>query len=191
MLNGPKLSSIAKASDTANVITKSLASRERLRHVTDISRVRNELVNAGERIVDEEYMAYWKALQDEKVGTIIFGRRGKPNRFAWHYSLKSIAKAATTGESIEAKQISNPVKVNQPEMPTTVIRKRGRPFGSKVKNKQSAMPAPAPMPQLASPEKIVYIQRADNTLVEFKIPANTSAQELEMLINVLKGMGNK
>lgn len=188
MLNGQMLSSIASASDTALTITKTLANRERIRHVTDISRVRNELVKSGKRIVDEEYMAYWKSLQKEKIGTIIFGRGGKPNRFAWHYSLKSVAQAANEGKDIEAKQISNVPK----EKTDLVVAKpnkakRGRPFGKK--------PLPHNENQLQfdlqASEKIVCIMRKDSSLLEFKVPANTTSEELTMLIaalNNLKGV---
>lgn len=96
-LDGNKLKEIASRNETASITANSLATRERIRHHSDIIRTRAQLVRDGQRIVDSDYMQFWKELENAGVGSLIFGRKGKPNRFAWHFSLKSIAKSMLEG----------------------------------------------------------------------------------------------
>lgn len=104
-LDGAKLHKIGHASHTAEVTITDLALRERLRTFSDITRTKNKLIRNGERIVEADYMAFWKSMQDEGLGVIVYGRRGKPDRFEWHYSLKLVAKAALEGTNEVAQKI--------------------------------------------------------------------------------------
>jgi hypothetical protein len=105
-LDGGKLKAIGHASHTAEVTITALALRERLRHFSDITRTRMQLVRNGERIVEEDYMKFWKSLEDAGVGVIVYGRKGKPDRFHWYYSLKKVAKAAIEGTNEEVEKVN-------------------------------------------------------------------------------------
>lgn len=98
-LDGEKLKKIGHANHTSEVIITALALRERLRHFSDITRLRNQLVRAGEKIVDEDYMVFWKSLEDAEVGSIVYGRKGKPDRFQWYVSMKLVAQAILEGKT--------------------------------------------------------------------------------------------
>lgn len=104
-LDGNYLQTIAQSSGTAKAVLKSLAGRERLRHYSDIARTKAQLLASGAKVVDSEYMQLWKDLQAANVGSIVYGRRGNPSRFEWHYSLKTVADTALTGRNLQAKRL--------------------------------------------------------------------------------------
>jgi hypothetical protein len=130
-LDGAKLKAIGHASHTAEVTMTALAMRERLRHFSDITRTRNQLVRNGERLVEEDYMAFWKSLQDAGVGVIVYGRKGRPDRFEWHYSLKKVAKASLEGTNESAEKIGGSIK--KPKVAKFV--KKGKNIPAKVESK--------------------------------------------------------
>lgn len=123
-VNQDRLKEIAHSTPTAVVTMTALALRERTRNSSDITRTRRELQSQGERIVDEDYMRLWKDLQDAGYGSIIFGRRGKNDRFEWHYSLKQVAQTAIGGNKGAALE---PIQTKE------APKKRGRKPGSKNK----------------------------------------------------------
>lgn len=188
-LKGTTLNQIATASDTAKTVTELLASRQRLRHVTDISRVRNDLVKDGSRIVDEEYMAYWKQLQTQKIGNIIYGRKGKPNRFEWHYSLKSVAQAALDGKDVNLEKIivSEPkqmeMQVEQPTILAPVKRGPGRPKGFSPKKAKAIIDA-APVKQ--SVEQLILVPMQNGTHVQIKVPVGMKASDIDLVVQALQ-----
>lgn len=187
-LNGNTLMELSHANTTSYSITKRLADRQRLRKITDISRLKNDLIKAGERIVDTEYTAYWKELQSQGIGNVIYGRNGKPNRFEWHYSLKNVAKSALEGENIEAKELkqSAPVKVK---------RGRGRPKGFSPKKKALATKEETTevVPTFVSAQatksasdKLVFVPCSNGLHIEIKMPHNVTALELDTVMQALK-----
>lgn len=104
-LDGSYLQTIAQSSETARAVLKSLAGRERLRHDSDLARTKAQLLAEGTKVVDSEYMQLWRDLQAANVGSIVYGRRGNPSRFKWHYSLKTVADTALTGRNLQAKRL--------------------------------------------------------------------------------------
>ena len=57
-------------------------------------------------------LTFWKELEAAGVGSIIYGRKGKPNRFSWHYSLKSVAQSYFEfGESRHWEHLRNHIKL--------------------------------------------------------------------------------
>lgn len=93
-----KLKAIAESTETAGATSSMLIERERNTPHADIGRVRSALVRDGARLVEADYMKFWQDLQDAGAGSIIYGRKGKPSRFAWHYSLRMIGQAMLTGK---------------------------------------------------------------------------------------------
>lgn len=159
-LDGAKLKAIAHKSHTAIVTATSLALRERLRHSSDITRTRSELARQGEKIVESDYMQFWKDLQTAGVGSIIYGRKGKPDRFDWHYSLKSIAKACIDGQDVKA------TKNQEIKAEPAKAQKEVKPDSSK--SVQS-----------------VYVPLRNDFGVEIKVPSKMTKAEVEILTKAL------
>jgi hypothetical protein len=99
MLDQVKVKELAQTSDTTKTVFNALAKRERFRSSTDLAKFHRALLGEGARIVPVEFLELFKRLHDMKVGTLVFGRRGKPNRFIWNYNFKEVAKAATSDMS--------------------------------------------------------------------------------------------
>jgi hypothetical protein len=93
MLNQASIRSIAKESEESLSIFNSLAKRKRTRKVTDLRQLQYKLLDEGEKLTKEDVMRTFQALEKAGVGSVIIGRRGKPTRFKWHYSIKRVAKA--------------------------------------------------------------------------------------------------
>lgn len=171
-LNGSKLKSISNASHTAEVTITALALRERLRHFSDITRTRNLLVRSGEKIVDTDYMNFWKGLQDAGVGVIVYGRKGKADRFEWHYSMKKVAQAALEGKDQLADKIPS-VKAKPTKRPEQKIARKLH----MVK------------PTIAAPvkkEKLLYIPLRKDFNLEISVPSDLSKAEAEMIGSALR-----
>lgn len=183
-LDGSKLKAIAHSTPTAEITVTSLALRERLRHSSDIQRTKSQLIRDGEKIVDADYMKLWKDLQDAGIGSIIYGRKGRPDRFEWHYSLKSVAKAALEGTNEQVSKLAG-VRANvQRKKPVKVIR---RP--QKVVAPVAAKPTPKAMP-VAAPvlksSKLAYIPLRNDFNVEISVPSDLTKAEAEVLSNAIR-----
>lgn len=100
-LNGSALKEIAHANPTAEAITLALAVRKRFRHVSNLRGMKNSLLKRNEKVVDEDYMRYWKQLEEAGVGSVVHGRKGNPDRFEWNFNLKTVAEAAIQGTNNE------------------------------------------------------------------------------------------
>lgn len=177
-LDGSKLKQIAHASHTAEVTITALAMRERLRHFSDISRTRNTLVRNGEKIVEEDYMKFWKQLQDAGMGTIIYGRRGKPDRFEWYYSLKKVAKAAIEGTNESAEKVGG--KGRSVAKPKSVPQKLSK--EEKQEKVQKAEVAPT-----NNGARFVYIPLRPDFDLELPVPPKGySPDEVEVISRALR-----
>lgn len=171
-LDGAKLKAIAHKSHTATVTATSLALRERLRHSSDITRTRSELARQGERIVEADYMQFWKDLQAAGVGSIVYGRKGKPDRFDWHYSLKEVAKACIDGSDVKAFKTSHAAPAKEEPKAKTVLRKATAKEEPKAKAELDA-------------GRLVFIPLRADFNVEIKVPADFSKSEAEILASAL------
>lgn len=181
-LDGSKLMELSTRNSTTYSITKRLNDRQRLRKITDISRLKNDLIKSGERIVDTEYATYWKELQAQGIGNVIFGRNGKPNRFEWHYSLKNVAKSALEGVNVETKALPS----------AHMKRGRGRPKGFSPKKKIEAPIIEQP-PTIVSTQstktsndKMIFIPCQGGLHIEIKMPYNVTTNELDAVMAALK-----
>jgi hypothetical protein len=161
-LNGSLLKKIGHASHTAEVVLLDLACRERLRTFSDIPRTRNKLIRDGNKIVEADYMAFWKGLQDAGVGVLVYERKGgPPARFEWHYSMKKVAKAAMEGTDEQVQKIvSDNVKQIKPVKKDT--------------------------PKQAKAEKFVCIPLRKDFYLEFNIPSDISKDEIQMIERTLR-----
>lgn len=167
-LNGAELKRVAHKSHTAEVIMTALALRERVRHESDINRVRNKLIRDGEKIVEADFIQFWKDMEAAGVGSIVLGSNKRPARFMWWYSLKSVAKAALEGTNEQVSKIEK---------------------GSKSRTKPSVAPVAqkaAEKTQASVGQKLVYIPLRKNFNLEISLPNDFTKEELEVTIGALK-----
>lgn len=162
-LEGKLLKQVADANSTAEVVTTSLALRERLRHFSDIRRTKMDLIKNGEKIVDTDYKNFWKNLESLGIGSIIYGRKGNADRFEWHYNLKSVASAAMEGKDLELNKIS--------------------PKSSELTNLKKA---PINLLKPLTKEKNVYVLLRDDFSINMNIPNDVTKQEIDLIIKALQ-----
>jgi hypothetical protein len=163
-LNGNELKKVAHASHTAEVTITALAIRERVRNFSDIVRTKNQLIRNGERIVEEDYMAFWKGLQDAGVGKIVYGRKGKPDRFEWYYSMKKVAKAALEGTNESVEKITSIKSVPAQRVIKKVEKEVTRSHSS----------------------RFVYIPLRKDFCLELSVPADLTKDEINVIENALR-----
>lgn len=164
-LNGQVLKKIANSNHTAEVVMTDMALRERVRPFSDIHRTRNRLIREGEKIIEDDYKKFWKDLQDSGAGVIVYGRKGNPDRFQWHYSMKKVAEAALDGKDLSvaaAKVVSTP---------------KPAPTESRTK----------PAPKLAKTRE-VFIPLRNDFCLGFNVPTDLTKAEAEMIAVALRRM---
>lgn len=161
-LNGAQLKKIANASHTAEVVMTDMALRERVRSFSDIHRTRNRLIREGEKIIEDDYRAFWKSLQDSGAGVIVYGRKGNPDRFQWHYSMKKVAEAALEGKDLKVTEVKASPKPQAPEAPK----------------------APPKKPIVQTKE--VFINLRSQFCVDFSVPSDLTKAEAEMIATALR-----
>lgn len=110
LILGTALHTVATSTPTAQEVTLFHAARQRDARMgtTDIQSTEKRLLRMGKRIVHVEYTQYWNDLEKAGVGSIIRGRNGKADRFAWNYSLKEVAIAAMESKDLKATEVSTP-----------------------------------------------------------------------------------
>lgn len=167
VLNGSKLHKIAHKSDSAVVTMTALAMRERFRRYSNIEKMKYLLLNQGEKIVDTDYRQVWKDLEDAGIGSIIYGRGGRPDRFMWYYDLKQVANAALQNKNEESEKL--------PEEK----RRRGRPSKQEKQREEEKS-------ETSSETKKIIFPLRKNFDLEIVVPIDISREEAEDIGNVLK-----
>lgn len=99
-----KIMNIATATETAKNVFTAFGERQRFRQETDLRALKASLLKDGKKVVDDEFNALFKKLQDSGVGSIIVGRGGKSNRFKWHYNLRELTSAVNKTEQQPKEQ---------------------------------------------------------------------------------------
>lgn len=150
MFNQEEIKSIANQSPTSKIVFNNLSKRLRFRRGTNLSKFHVQLINAGEKIVEDEYMDTFKKLQTLGVGSLIFGRGGKPNRFKWNYNLKDVAKAAFSAQKVEMVELQR-----KPGRPVKVVEKRA--ISPKVDTKPSKVSITLEISSNSRPEDITAL----------------------------------
>jgi hypothetical protein len=87
------LKDLAKKSDTAEAIFNTLAKRERNRDVTDLRRLKTELVEEGYEVIPDEFTETFRALSNFGLGEMV-KQPGKNPVFKWKAGLVEVGKAA-------------------------------------------------------------------------------------------------
>lgn len=183
VLKGQKMKSIGHTSPTAEVVATALALRQRNRGEVNIWGMWDRLVKDNEKVEQKEFLKFWKDLENEGAGSLVFGRRGKQTRFIPHYSLKSIGKSMLEGSDIETDKI---VKKAEKQVKTTG-KKRGRPLGSKNKLKMKTSPKHElkEIPVSAT-GKVIFVGLRKDFNVEINLPVDINGSEINMIYTALK-----
>lgn len=101
MFNQMEIKSVAEKSQTSKIVFDTLSKRLRFRRETNLDKFHNQLINEGEKIVEDEYLDTFKQLQKLGIGALVHGRGNRPTRFKWNYNLKDVAKSAFSDEKID------------------------------------------------------------------------------------------
>lgn len=172
-LNSDKVKQATNSSSTATTTMVLLAIRQRARNFTSMGKIKNQLLQMGETVVDKDYKTFWKDLENAGAGSIILGRRGRETRFEWSYSLKDVAKIAIEGHESEIQRLDKK-RNKKPNLAKAIdILNRSR-AGSKSTVKYEP----------SKQEKLVYRIpiRPDFTL-EVNLPTDVSREELQKIGN--------
>lgn len=182
-LDGNKLKSIANASYTAEVVMTSLALRERVRGFSDITRTKTNLIRDKEKIIDSDYIKFWKSLEAAGVGSIHHPRPGdkdKNLKFEWHYSLRHIAEAALEGKDVKAERILLNSKASLSDSKKAPVK------SAMVKENEAVNGAKEV--SVGNNEKMVYIPLRSNFHLSIKVPADFSKDEADILAKALRSI---
>ena len=124
-IKGTELHRLLNKTDTASLITESFSERIRNRPETDLNRLKRDLLQAGEKVVEADFINYFKELERLGIGQIIYFKE-TPTKFAWFYNLKNIAEAAKKKKDLVVKAAkSGPVSVHYaPEVATERVQQQ-------------------------------------------------------------------
>lgn len=169
-----ELKNVAGLNHTSKVIFDTLSKRLRFRRQTNLTNFHNHLINTGEKIIEDEFLDTFKGLQILGVGSLIFGRNGKPNRFKWNYNLKDVAKAAKSDAKMEVKEM---FPAGKPQV--TFKRGPGRPriHPKKVKAARIFKSSPEAMKTHVEPSVIS---------ITLQIGGNSRPEDIAALLDLAK-----
>jgi len=169
---GKGLMEVAHASETAYAVAEYFHDRffngekqGRNRPFVDIRRTRMEMVREGRKVIEAEYTKYWKDLQALGVGSIVYGRRGNPDRFALHYSLKGLSQAMMDGTLDQET--------------STAVERQQRPKPSQVKPVRAKVEANGKR-QKKTKSKVLCIPLREG-VVEINLPSDITRDEIATL----------
>jgi hypothetical protein len=196
MFNESTVKAVFESTPTAGTIRDVLSERIRFRHQTNLNKFRNDLLSAGHKIVEKEYIETFQKLDQLGVGSLIIGRRGKPNRFLWNYNLKDVAKSAkgtakatTPIVKVEAKAEAAPVK-KEVKMGLT---KRGRPFrkvlAAPSQPAKLATQVSVPVPKISAAPVVNKDVAKAPLAVTINLPSNVSKDDIAALLQLVSELG--
>lgn len=119
---------IAGYTETAMAILKSLAERKRVSSTTAVDKLYYQLLKDGKKVVKQDFIQFFKDIEQLGYGSIVYGRGKNPTRFRWYYSLKDVGNAVIKPELFKEFH-----KLEKKEN-VVVMKRRGRPKGSKNTN---------------------------------------------------------
>lgn len=158
---------VAKETPTSKAIFDSWIQRQRFSQKTNLDKFKGNLLNQGEKIVDEEFQKTFKCLEDLGIGSIIHGRGKNPTRFIWNYNLKDVAQMSMGTLSGE-KVIALPV--------------------NKKKTKRKVLTDEKPV---GRPRKTVSVGSAAYIKLTIDIPAGSNPEEIAALLELAASLRKK
>lgn len=100
---------IAYRNKTSEAVFNLLAVRERNRGLTDLRRLKNQLIEEGFKIIPDEFIQTFRDLAKVGVGDLS-EKAGQPAQFRWHYGLKDVGKTAIEGHKAAPAPQPIPIK---------------------------------------------------------------------------------
>jgi uncharacterized protein YfkK (UPF0435 family) len=168
----PKLQTTAKNKEFAKDVFSILASRERFRSRSDIDAIFRELETLkGTQLDYFKYLDVWKDIEKMGLGTMVYGRKGNPNRFVWNANLKHVGRlalgmSARPEAPVKETPKPEPVKAAPPIPPTSIKRRPAAPKKEEVK--------------AAAPKR----EEEKSHSVTFVIPASVPIEEIMALLTL-------
>lgn len=169
-LNSEAIQTLAKENPTADSLLLTLAERGRNRGDTDIQRYRLLLLRKGVKVVEADYLAAWKKLEEIGAGSIIYGRKNKSNRFKWNYSLRAVGLAAHPATKVEKEKRNRKKK--------EVKAKRGRP-------KKAVEVDQKPSVEKHTYSTVLYIPLRKDKAIQISVPNDFTQEEARTISNAL------
>lgn len=185
-MDNVKLKEITNASHTSIITMLLLALRIRDRGFSNITATKEQLIRMGEKVVDEDFLKFWRDLQTAGIGSIVYGRRGRPDRFQWHYSLKNVARVAIEGKEHEVAELAKRKPKRNQAKPVAKKTRAAKPTARPVSNHVVRASVPAAKAALAAPapqvERVMQtIQLRDGSIAEIILPKEVSKNDLERI----------
>jgi hypothetical protein len=200
-MNTARLQEATKSNVTANAMMLYFAIRERHTESFNVRVLKNDLLRAGIAVNDKDLYKVLEIFQSEKLGSIIYAKKGGDDVFKWGYNInqfnKSLFPETVTGPILKLsppdrlEAIADAVKgftpmkrpVGRPKGSTkkthvlktesAVKRGPGRPKGSK--NKQEASPT------LSMNKRFLAIPLKNNRDIKIEIPFNINKDEVALV----------
>lgn len=160
-LDTTKLKQITEANPTAQAIFEALKDRKRSRTVTDLRQFQHRLSEDGKPINSDQYIEFWKALDDVGVGSLII-RRNQPPRFKWGYTLKDVVKV-TLGLPGESDNV-------------VAIKRRAKKAAESIQAQRTGM------------NIRIVLERPDGREISFALPADLRREEAIEISNIIRGI---
>ncbi len=106
-VNVEALQRLYQNAETARFIFDYLAKREKNSSATTVDRLMTVLASMGTSLGRSDIIDVFRRLEENRCGTFLTGRRGKPSRFEWGpgISMINVARAAI-GETTEVEAVS-------------------------------------------------------------------------------------
>lgn len=190
-LDKTKVKEITNASRTATVAMIALGLRKRSLSYTNLSAIKNQLLEMNEKIANRDYMDFWRGLEDAGAGSIILGRRGKQTRFEWNYSLKQIAQFAIEGKDKEIEKMALKKKIPSLPKPEALELADWKDLARNKKNLQIQINPGEPSRDMRPKkmEVLVYtVPIRANYSVQVSLPADITEKELQNFSNSFRSI---
>lgn len=175
-IDSTEIKEIAKENQQSKTIFNALAARQRTRKVTDVRQFYYKLLNEGAKLSKEDVIHTFKRLEDAGAGSLIIGRKNKPDRFEWNYSIKKIASAAV------GSQVKKPIKnkKEQYNFNKELRRKRKRLSPDELRTEVSQLLSNVSFKNLTA-VIATSINIRDNFSVKLELPLNLTKEDADKI----------
>lgn len=170
------LNAITNKTHTSTVTMLLLALRARDRDTTNLNAMKDKLIRMGEKVVEEHYEAFWQGLHEAGVGTFVRGRRGRPDRFKWNYSIKVVARAAIEGREELVKVLNERNTVRKAKQVT----RQTKPRVKRTYNKKSLNGSVAK-------KRLYSVSLSNGRMVDIIIDGIASSADMRKIKSALSG----
>lgn len=177
---------IANENETAREALHWMAVRERSFDKIEIPRFKQQLLNRGVKVVDEHLIGMFQKLDSLGIGALIFGRKGNPDRFELHFTMRDIGSLSYSDASVLAPKL---------QALSDEKAKRNAYLAARKKNPTPIKKRPGRKPKAKSEDVVVtlanktlYIHLAKNRAIEIVVPSDLNSEEARIISDALKSV---